>query len=50
MRGALSRDARPLEDEQPGVAADAATSQWDGQRLDRRYAIGVLAERRQFAS
>jgi HNH endonuclease len=50
IRGSVSRDARPLEDEQAGVAADAATSQWDGQRLDRRYAISVLAERRQVAS
>ncbi len=28
------------------IAADAATPQWDGQRLDRAYAISVLAARR----
>jgi hypothetical protein len=50
MQGSVSRDTRPLEDEQADVAADAATSRWDGQRLDRRYAISVLARRRQVAS
>lgn len=31
------------------VAPDAATPRWDGQRLDRRYAVGVLADRRRRA-
>jgi hypothetical protein len=44
------RNTRPIEDEQPDIAADAATSQWDGQRLDHRYAVSVLAQRRQLAS
>jgi hypothetical protein len=42
-------DTRPLEDEHPNLAADAATPHWDGQRLDRPYAISVLAQRRQTA-
>ncbi len=50
LRGPASPDSRPLEDEQAGVAADAATPRWDGQRIDRRYAISVLAQRRQVAS
>lgn len=50
VRGTASRDSSPLEDEQVGVAADAATSRWDGQRLDRHYAVSVLAQRRQVAS
>jgi hypothetical protein len=49
-RRSANRDSRPLEDEYPDVAADAATPRWDGQRLDRRYAISVLAQRRQAAS
>jgi Domain of unknown function (DUF222) len=49
-RCSANRDSRPLEDEYPDVAADAATPRWDGQRLDRRYAISVLAQRRQAAS
>jgi hypothetical protein len=40
----------PLEEEHAHVAPDAATSRWDGQRLDRPYAISVLAQRRQAAS
>jgi len=44
------RDSGPIEDEHADVAADAATSRWDGQRLDRPYAISVLAQRRQIAS
>jgi hypothetical protein len=50
LRSPASQDTRPLEDEQADVAADAATSRWDGQRLDRPYAISVLAQRRQVAS
>ena len=41
---------RPLEDEHADLAPDAATTRWDGQRLDRQYAISVLAQRRQTAS
>jgi len=40
----------PLEDEHTDLAADAATPRWYGQRLDRHYAISVLAQRRQVAS
>ncbi len=43
-------DTRPLEDEHTGLAPDAATTQWDGQRLNRPYAISVLAQRRQLAA
>ena len=49
-RSATTRDTRPIEDEHMDVAADAATPDWDGQRLDHRYAISVLAQRRQIAS
>jgi Domain of unknown function (DUF222) len=50
LRNPASGDTRPLEDEHADVAADAATPGWDGQRLDRPYAISVLAQRRQVAS
>jgi hypothetical protein len=50
IRRVASRDMSPLEDDQADVASDSATSRWDGQRLDRRYAISVLAQRRQVAS
>jgi hypothetical protein len=43
-------NVRRLEDEHAEVAPCAATPLWDGQRLDRRYAISVLAGRRQLAS
>ena len=50
IRSPANGDSRAIEDEHADVAADAATSRWDGQRLDRRYAISVLAQRRQVAS
>jgi hypothetical protein len=50
LRGSANQASRPLEDEYADVAADAATSRWDGQRLDRPYAISVLAQRRRVAS
>jgi len=50
LRRSASQDTRPLEDEHADLAPDAATPRWDGQRLDRRYAISVLAQRRQVAS
>jgi hypothetical protein len=50
LRNPASPDTRPLEEEHAAVAADAATPRWDGQRLDRPYAISVLAQRRQVAS
>ena len=50
LRSPTSPNTRPLEDEHAGVAPDAATTRWDGQRLDRPYAISVLAQRRQIAS
>ena len=43
-------DTQHIENEYAGLAADAATSKWDGQRLDRPYAISVLAQRRRIAS
>jgi len=49
-RPSANADSRPLEDEHAHVAADAATPRWDGQRLDHRYAISVLAQRRQVTS
>jgi hypothetical protein len=36
-------------DGHPHVAGNAATTRWDGQRLDRHYAVAVLAERRERA-
>jgi hypothetical protein len=50
IRGSGNSDSHPLEDEHPHVAPNAATPQRDGQRLDRPYAISVLAQRRQAAS
>jgi hypothetical protein len=50
LRRPANANTRPIEDEHPDLAADAATSRWDGQRLDRHYAISVLAQRRQAAS
>jgi hypothetical protein len=50
LRRPANEDTRPLEDEHAHVAPDAATPRWDGQRLDHRYAISVLAQRRQIAS
>jgi hypothetical protein len=49
-RTSANTDTAPLEDDHAHLAPDAATSQWDGQRLDRPYAISVLAQRRQIAS
>ena len=37
----------PLEHEHTDVTDDAATTRWDGERLDRPWAIAVLAQRRQ---
>jgi predicted restriction endonuclease len=49
-RRAADTKARPLEDDHTHLAPDAATTRWDGQRLNRHYAISVLAQRRQTAS
>jgi hypothetical protein len=46
LRRPANTDTPRLEDEHADAAADAATPRWDGQRLDRRYAISVLAQRR----
>jgi hypothetical protein len=35
----------PIEDEHGHVASDAATTRWDGTRLDRQWAVAVLAQR-----
>jgi hypothetical protein len=45
----IATDAR-LEDEHPDVRAGAATPNWDGQRLDRDYAISVFAANRGHAA
>jgi hypothetical protein len=50
IRPSTNTDTRPLEDEHTGIAADAATPKWSGDRLDHRYAISVLAQRRHAAS
>jgi 5-methylcytosine-specific restriction endonuclease McrA len=34
----------PIEDEHPNIAPDAATTHWDGSRLDRDYAVATLAQ------
>ena len=47
LRSPTSQDTHPLEDEHAHLAADAATPQWDGQRLNRPYVTSVLAQRRQ---
>ncbi|MDQ1493870.1 MAG: hypothetical protein QOG69_353, partial [Actinomycetota bacterium] len=49
-RPETSPATRRIEDDHPDIAADAATTRWDGQRLDRPYAISVLAQHRQAAS
>src|SRR5882757_896572 len=36
----------PIDTEHPQVAQNAATTKWDGQHLDRHYAVSVLAQRR----
>jgi len=41
--------AAQLRERHAAVAPTAATSNWDGQRLDPDYAISVLAHRREFA-
>jgi hypothetical protein len=38
-------DLAPIEDDYVGVAPDAATTRWDGSRLDRDYAVAALAQR-----
>jgi hypothetical protein len=43
---ALVDTDRPLEDEHLDIADDAATTRWDGSRLDRAYAVAGLAEAR----
>jgi hypothetical protein len=35
----------PLEDEFDSVEPGAATTRWDGSRLDRHFAVAVLADR-----
>jgi hypothetical protein len=42
----ITTDTR-IEAEHPNVRAGAATTRWDGQRLDHDYAISVLAQRRE---
>jgi hypothetical protein len=49
VRRSANPDSRPRDDEQAGIAPDAATSRRDGQRLERPYAISVLAQRRHVA-
>ena len=44
--GRLIAGAPPVESEHPGVGAAAATTGWLGDRLDRRWAVSVLAQQR----
>jgi len=37
----------PIEADHPHITANAATTRWDGQRVDRHHAIAVLAQRRE---
>jgi len=37
----------PIEDDYADIPADAATTRWIGDRLDRHYAISVLDHRQQ---
>ncbi len=39
-------DPSSVHREYPGVAAGAATTRWRGERLDRHYAVAVLAQHR----
>jgi hypothetical protein len=50
IRPDASRNPGRIEDDHPDIAPDAATTRWDGQHLDRPYAISVLAQHRQVAS
>jgi hypothetical protein len=34
----------PIDDEHPNIAPDAATTRWDGSRLNRDYAVTTLAQ------
>jgi len=43
---ALIDTDQPLEDEHPDVTDDAATTRWDGSRLDHHYAVAGLAQAR----
>jgi hypothetical protein len=45
--GQLIQDPTPVEDEHADIPADTATTRWIGERLDRHYAISVLAQRRE---
>jgi hypothetical protein len=38
-------DQSNIEDDQHGVAVDAATGRWDGSRLDHDFAVAVLSQR-----
>lgn len=44
--GRLADPAKPIEHEHDAVAANAAHTRWTGARLDRPWAIAVLAQRR----
>ncbi|MDT4944371.1 MAG: hypothetical protein QOH14_1104 [Pseudonocardiales bacterium] len=39
----------PVEHEHPDIHPAAATTRWDGRRIDRDFAIAVLADRRRRA-
>jgi hypothetical protein len=43
-------DRSDLDHAAAAVAADAATPDWDGQRLERGWAISILADRRRLAA
>jgi hypothetical protein len=44
LRTPTSVNLARLEDEYPNLVPDAATTRWSGQRMDRRYAVSVLAQ------
>ena len=44
LRAPTSVNLARLEDEYPNLVPDAATTRWSGQRMDRRYAVSVLAQ------
>ncbi len=46
IAGPAPDEMASLETEHPRLDPDAATTKWDGQRLQRDYAISVIAQRR----
>ncbi|MCU1656072.1 MAG: hypothetical protein JWO57_728, partial [Pseudonocardiales bacterium] len=44
---ALADTSTPIENDHDHIRPDAATTRWDGSRIDRHYAIACLAQTRQ---